>query len=116
MEELVDYLSNTFRGTMRIELEGKRSKVMNEFNILNMRYGTSYNDRTDGATILGEGVDKYSIQYRLYLDNIDGANDIIKSLVAPNNYYRKEFKYRINGRSNVRPLLDNNFKIGSQII
>lgn len=93
-----------------IEVEGKPDKLTVFINEYNQLTNSSITMQTDGIRILGENVDKWGLEFRLYT-NVRPQSPLNNEFHS-NRTYRTEYSFRCNNNSLIKPLLFNGFYLG----
>jgi len=81
----------------------------------NAKYAPAINSGTDGVCMLGENVDKWGRQLRIYLNDITNIPKYWsdnKKIESPRAYRADEFTYRINDSALVEELFEHGYRIG----
>lgn len=109
VEDLASFLNSSGQN-FRIEVEGKPDKMRRFLRQYNADHGTNLDLEDDGVTTLGD-VDKWDLEFRLYLNDISGVPNEVN--VTRNRAYQGQYAYRISRNSLIRSLLDEyGFNIG----
>lgn len=93
-----------------IEVEGKPDKILKFIAKYNETYGTDISMDTDGVLVLKPNANKWSLEYRLYMQEKDGAPEGLN--IGPNHEYRMGYAYRINDMDLIWDLFDLGYSIG----
>lgn len=104
--ELDSYIRESGKDVF-IEAEAKPSRLRSFFDDYNSKYSPSINASTDGIIVLGENVDKWGLELRLYLHS---CPEFIQS--TKNTVYRPEYSYRINDVTVIKEMFDLGYRIG----
>ena len=111
-EEFLQFLQNSGQ-TIFIEAEAKSGRMENFIIDYNARYGHEIDLGTDGICLLGDDVDKWGIELRIYVNNIINIPDSWSSKNYRTTHYRSnEFAYRLDDNSLVQFLFENGYRIG----
>lgn len=93
-----------------IEVEGKTSNLLNFISGYNVKYAPAVALGTEGIRILQDDVDKWGLEYRLYMCERNGAPSELR--IGRNQSYRPEYSYRINDMDLIRELFELGYRIG----
>lgn len=93
-----------------IEVEGKTSNLLSFIFDYNAKYTPVVALGTEGIRILQDDVDKWGLEYRLYMCERDGAPAGLR--IGRNQSYRPEYAYRINDMDLIRELFELGYRIG----
>lgn len=107
--QLDTYINETGQEVF-IEVEGKTDKLLNFISGYNVKYAPSIALGTEGIRILQDDVDKWGLEYRLYMCERDGAP--VGLGISRNQSYRPEYAYRINDMHLIRELFELGYRIG----
>lgn len=111
INDFATFLQNS-KQHFRIEVEGKPKKITEFLTQYNSSHGTSLAIGDDGITTLDKDVDKWGLEYRLYLNNINGIPSEIN--ITKNKAYRNLYAYRISDNNLIKQLLEKpGFHIGN---
>ncbi|MGT2666796.1 hypothetical protein ACVRYP_05720 [Streptococcus rifensis] len=111
-QDFLDFLRNTPQ-TIFIEVEGRRINI-DKFiaNYIN-NYGHSVNNSSEGVCILSPNVDKWGVEYRIYLNNIQSMpNYWFNRKYVNRKYHSNEFAYRLDDKKLIEYLFDNGYRLG----
>lgn len=107
-DDLVDFLNSL--DDFFIEVEGKPDKLMPFINEYNKTTGSHITMHTDGIRVLGEDVDKWGLEFRIYTN--ERPQPLLRNEFHINRTYRTEYRYRCSNNALVKPLLFNGFDLG----
>ena len=113
--DYADFLSylRASKAAFFIEVEAKPDKMDNFINWYNASYTPVIKSGTDGVCILGEHVDKWSHELRIYLNDIVNMPEYWLERKYQNRKYRStEFSYRIDDNALVKELFNCGYRIG----
>lgn len=90
-----------------IEVEGKEEQLERFICRYNSQYGCNINMGTDGIRRLGDDVDKWGVELRLYLNNSPEFKN-----ATVNRKYRPEYSFRINDNDLINEMFNLGYRIG----
>ncbi len=106
-ERLDEYIRNN-ESDVFIEAEAQTGRLGRFINEYNNRYRASIDYNTDGIRWLGDDVDKWGLELRLYLH----TNPSFINTTSNRSGYRREYSYRINDKDIIWELFDLGYRIG----
>lgn len=110
--DFLDYLSE-LKSNFFLEAEAKPDKMKKFIKDYNDRYTPRVSSTTDGICTLGENVDKWGVELRIYLKDTTGMPKKWTKRVYENKKYRaNEFSYRIDDNELVWELFESGYRIG----
>lgn len=111
-QDFLDFLQNNPQAIF-IEVEGRQNNINQFVADYNQRYNCSVSMHSPGICILGQDVDKWGIEYRIYLKNINNMPSYWADRQYNNRRYRaNEFSYRVDDKGLVEYLFNNGYRIG----
>lgn len=108
--ELDNFIRNSNQHVF-IEAEGKPNRINSFIRDYNSRYLPLVNVNTSGIIQLQEDANKWGLELRLYLYDVNGIPDSIE--FTENRKYRNEYPYRINDVEIIRELFELGYRIGA---
>lgn len=107
--QLDAYINETGQDVF-IEVEGKTSNLLSFISGYNAKYAPAVALGTEGIRILQDEVDKWGLEYRLYMCEREGAPVGLR--IGRNQSYRPEYVYRINDMDLICELFELGYRIG----
>lgn len=111
-EDFLQFLQESGQ-TIFIEAEAKEGRMSNFIKTYNEEYDPEIGLQTNGICLLGDAVDKWGIELRIYVNNITNLPDSWSSRNYRTTHYRSnEFTYRLDDNKLVQFLFENGYRIG----
>jgi len=108
----LDYL-HTLDEEFFIEAEAKERRMNNFINDYNSKYSPSIDINSEGICLLGDNVDKWGLELRIYLNDISNMPSYWVSRKYRNSLYHvDEFSYRIDDNDLIYVLFNAGYRIG----
>jgi hypothetical protein len=110
--DFIDYIASMGEDFF-IEVEAKPDKMEKFIQWYNAMYTPHISTTTDGVCVLGENVDKWGTELRIYLNDVADMPPYWKSRMhGTRNYRSEEFGYRVDDHHLVEELFRQGYRIG----
>lgn len=111
-EDFLNFLSNNPQ-MIFIEAEAKEEKMINFIRQYNNNFNQNINLHSDGICLLGDDVNKWGVELRIYFNDITGIPDYWNGRKYNNRkYHSNEFRFRLDDNGLVRFMFEHNYHIG----
>lgn len=114
MHDYIDFYNFLQENNQKIfiEVEGRPESIDKFVREYSQNY-SKISHYSEGICVLNPNVDKWGVEYRIYLNVIAGIPQYWNNKKYNNKKYRSnEFKYRIDDKGLVRYLFENVYRIG----